>query len=139
MFLHYLNTAVSECMHLQHEEFVPYTFFFFLLFDQFMCINLKQLAALFRKLGLFSSLIHIKSCVLSLTCLCHALKRTVFLYSNSIQSISMKIQELHLFSEPFTHSVTLQILFSNNIGWFFINSVLVILVPVEKSCFLSAL
>lgn len=29
--LHYLNIAASECMHLQHEEFVPYTFFYYLI------------------------------------------------------------------------------------------------------------
>lgn len=33
MLLHYPNTAVSECMHLQHEEFVPHTFFFYSLIN----------------------------------------------------------------------------------------------------------
>lgn len=86
MLLHYLNIAVSECIHLQNEEFVPNTFFS--LFDQFMCIHLKQLTALFRKLGLFSSLIHLKSCALRLTCLQLALKEqnsiSIFIFQQHI-------------------------------------------------------
>lgn len=81
-----------------------------------------------------------QSRVLSLTCLYLALRTvSVFLYSNSIQSIIMKIQELHLFSEGFKPHYFFQKVKYNNIGWFFINSLLVILVPVEQSCFMSAL
>lgn len=54
----------------------------------------------------------------------------------------MKIHELHLFAEPFTHSAT-SLIFQKvkykNIGLFFIDSLLVTLVPVEQSYFMSAL